>query len=664
MRLLTDDGVVKDLPIVSPEKDLPHLRNPSILIGQNDLTALSYLHEPDVLHNLEVRFLGKQTIYTYCGIILVAINPYQDLPLYGLDIIRAYRGHNMGELEPHIFAIAEEAFAKLEREKSDISIIVSGESGAGKTMSAKYAMRYFAAVGGNESQTHIERKVLASSPVMESFGNAKTTRNNNSSRFGKFTQLLFTNEMSVMSLTGATMKTYLLEKSRVVFQSAGERNYHIFYQLCASKLDWNELLLDDWDKFNFLNQGAATQIPSDPADFQETISALKTLGFTVDNVKDIMHVLAGILHLGNIRFVSNSNRNNSAGEHEDSCNIAVNDLPLSVLCDLLQINKKDLRKWLITRQIDSYNDQVLIPHSKHAAETARDALAKHIYAKLFDYIVQVINQNLVSDDKQDAFIGVLDIYGFETFETNSFEQFCINYANEKLQQQFNQHVFKLEQEEYLKEGIVWTMIDFYDNQPCINLIEEKLGVLDLLDEECRMVNGSDETWLTKLYEKCAKYDHFAKPRFGQQAFLIRHFSDAVQYESRGFVEKNRDHISKELVGVLQMSDMAFCRQLMCLETSNAGNNKLDGPVSPSSGQEKVVIRAKYATLTKQPQKKTVGSQFRESLSSLIGTLSKTTSHYVRCIKVRTLERNFGDKLNFFLVHWRQYKFRFSSSATK
>lgn len=343
-------------------------------------------------------------------------------------------------------------------------------------------------------------------------------------------------------------------------------------------------------------------------------------------ITDIMHVLAGILHLGNIKFVSNSSRNTSIGEHEDNCNIAVNDLHLSILCDILKINKKDLRKWLISRQIDSHNEQVLIPHSKNAAETARDALAKQIYSTLFDYIVNVINQNLVSTQKQDCFIGVLDIYGFETFEKNSFEQFCINYANEKLQQQFNQHVFKLEQEEYLKEGIVWTMIDFYDNQPCIDLIETKLGILDLLDEECRMVNGSDDAWITKLFEKCAKYDHFAKHRFGNNAFLIKHFSDTVQYEARGFVEKNRDHISKELVGVLQMSDMPFCRQIMCLETSM--NDK------PEGGNDKVLIRAsKYQTLTKH-HRKTVGSQFKESLSSLITTLHKTTSHYVRCIKVR------------------------------
>lgn len=235
------------LPIRT-EADLPPLRNPAILIGTNDLTALSYLHEPDVLHNLEVRFSQRQTIYTYCGIVLVAINPYAELPLYGPDIISTYRGHAMGELEPHIFAVAEEAYAKLERERCDLSIIVSGESGAGKTVSAKYAMRYFAAVGGSESETQIERKVLASSPIMEAIGNAKTTRNDNSSRFGKFTKLLFAGDDvggAPMSLTGGSMQTYLLEKSRVVFQAAGERNYHVFYQLCASRDQWPELQLGE-----------------------------------------------------------------------------------------------------------------------------------------------------------------------------------------------------------------------------------------------------------------------------------------------------------------------------------------------------------------------------------------------------------------------------------
>lgn len=245
--VITESGQCVTIAIKS-ESDLPPLRNPAILIGQNDLTALSYLHEPDVLHNLEVRFCQRKTVYTYCGIVLVAINPYADLQLYGPDIIRAYRGHSMGELQPHIFAVAEEAYAKLEREKCDLSIIVSGESGAGKTVSAKYAMRYFAAVGGSESETQIERKVLASSPIMEAVGNAKTTRNDNSSRFGKFTKLLFTNEMDLMSLTGGTMQTYLLEKSRVVFQAPGERNYHVFYQLCASRDKYPELMLGIYDE--------------------------------------------------------------------------------------------------------------------------------------------------------------------------------------------------------------------------------------------------------------------------------------------------------------------------------------------------------------------------------------------------------------------------------
>jgi myosin-5 len=557
VNVTTEKGVTRVIDIKS-ENEMPHLRNPSILIGQNDLTALSYLHEPDVLYNLEVRFKDRQLIYTYCGIVLVAINPYKELPLYGSDIIQAYRGHSIGELEPHIFAVAEEAYAKLEREKSNISIIVSGESGAGKTVSAKYAMRYFAAVGGSESETQIERKVIASSPIMEAIGNAKTTRNDNSSRFGKFTKLLFTNEISMMSLTGATMQTYLLEKSRVVFQASYERNYHIFYQLCAGRDKYPELLLNHPDKFKYLNQGDSIVIPKivDADEFNETLNAFSTLGFSKDEIDSIIRVVSGILHLGNISIVS---------ADQETSSIASNDISLGILSDILSLNKEDLLKWLTTRQIESFNDTVLIPMNTTAAEAARDALAKHIYSKMFLYIVKTINRNLATGKKEDNFIGVLDIYGFETFDINSFEQFCINYANEKLQQQFNQHVFKLEQEEYLKEGIVWNMIDFYDNQPCIDLIESKLGILDLLDDECRVPNGSDDSWVGKLNEKCSKYRHFEKPRFGVSAFLVKHFSDTVQYESYGFLEKNRDTVSKELVNVLQQSDVDFCRHLMLLD---------------------------------------------------------------------------------------------------
>ncbi|XP_052862372.1 unconventional myosin-Va [Anopheles cruzii] len=636
LTLLTDRGVRHTVQVQSVD-DLPPLRNPAILIGQNDLTALSYLHEPDVLYNLEVRFCDRQAIYTYCGIVLVAINPYAELPLYGPDLIRAYRGHSMGELEPHIFAVSEEAYAKLEREKCDISIIVSGESGAGKTVSAKYAMRYFAAVGGSESETQIEKKVLASSPIMEAIGNAKTTRNDNSSRFGKFTKLLFVNNHS-MALTGGTMQTYLLEKSRVVFQATGERNYHIFYQLCAGRDQWPELMLDHQDKFHFLNQGASPNINklSDRDQFQETLSALRTLGFDEGEVGDIMKVVAAVLHLGNVVF---SHRQKSQSQEVDSevCAIASNDLHLNVFSDILQLERNELRKWLVTRQIESINDCVLIPMNKAQAEATRDALAKHIYAELFQYIVQKINRNLAGSKKQTCcFIGVLDIYGFETFDTNSFEQFCINYANEKLQQQFNQHVFKLEQEQYLREGIEWKMIDFYDNQPCIDLIESKLGILDLLDEECRMPRGSDESWVGKLLEKCTKYKHFDKPRFGTSAFLIKHFSDTVQYESWGFLEKNRDTVSRELVNVLKKSAMRLCQRLMSVQDGQQ-QQEMD---SKAAGV-KIMVSAARAQhpgdrmrkpVTQKQHRKTVGSQFRESLTQLITTLHNTTPHYVRCIK--------------------------------
>ncbi|XP_050073337.1 unconventional myosin-Va isoform X2 [Anopheles maculipalpis] len=636
LKLVTDRGVEHTVQLQSAA-DLPPLRNPAILIGQNDLTALSYLHEPDVLYNLEVRFCDRQAIYTYCGIVLVAINPYSELPLYGADLIRAYRGHAMGELEPHIFAVSEEAYAKLEREKCDISIIVSGESGAGKTVSAKYAMRYFAAVGGSESETQIEKKVLASSPIMEAIGNAKTTRNDNSSRFGKFTKLLFLNNHS-MALSGGTMQTYLLEKSRVVFQAPGERNYHIFYQLCAGRDQWPELMLDHQDKFHFLNQGESPNINklSDKDQFEDTLTALKTLGFDDGEIGDIMKVIASVLHLGNVVF---NHRQKSQSQEVDSeaCSIASNDLHLNVACDILQLDRAELRKWLVTRQIESMNDSVLIPMNKQTAEATRDALAKHIYAELFQHIVQKINRNLAGGKKQNCcFIGVLDIYGFETFDINSFEQFCINYANEKLQQQFNQHVFKLEQEQYLREGIEWKMIDFYDNQPCIDLIESKLGILDLLDEECRMPRGSDESWVGKLMEKCSKYKHFDRPRFGTSAFLIKHFSDTVQYESRGFLEKNRDTVSRELVSVLKASGMRLCQRLMLAQEE--GHSEADAK-SQAAGVKIMVSAArsqssekKKKPMTQKQQRKTVGSQFRESLTQLITTLHNTTPHYVRCIK--------------------------------
>ncbi|GFR68421.1 myosin-Vb [Elysia marginata] len=460
------------------EKTLPHLRNPEILIGENDLTSLSYLNEPEVLYNLKVRFVEQNQIYTYCGIVLVAINPYEYLDIYSNDIIQAYSGQDMGAMDPHIFAVSEEAFKQMSRFDRNQSIIVSGESGAGKTVSAKFAMRYFATVGGSQAETQVERKVLASNPIMEAIGNAKTTRNDNSSRFGKYIELRFSKQHSIQ---GAHMRTYLLEKSRVVFQASEERNYHIFYQLCASEHlpEFKDLYLGSPDDFFYTSQGAAPEIRDvdDAEELTKTREAFTTLGFPEKDQMMVFRIISAILHFGNVHIKERDG---------ESCEVPAKDESIKILCKLLAIEESQMRMWLCTRKIQTVNETLTKPLTESTASFARDALVKGIYSRLFDWIVTQINKALHSSSKSHKFIGVLDIYGFETFKVNSFEQFCINYANEKLQQIFNMHVFKLEQEEYVREQIEWSFIDFYDNQPCIDLIESKLGILDLLDEECKV----------------------------------------------------------------------------------------------------------------------------------------------------------------------------------
>lgn len=619
LKVHVDDTSQTKVLVIKSDADLPPLRNPDILIGENNLTSLSFLHEPAVLYNLQIRF-QRHNIYTYCGIVLVAFNPYNELPIYGTDTIWAYRGQGMGDLEPHIFAVAEEAYTKLEREGHDQSIIVSGESGAGKTVSAKYTMRYFATVGGSTTETQVEKKVLASLPIMEAIGNAKTTRNDNSSRFGKFIEIQFNKHYHI---TGASMRTYLLEKSRVVFQAYEERNYHIFYQMCAAAARLPHLHLDHQNNFHYLNQGNNPGIDGvdDLLCFDETVSALTMLGFSSKQQDDMFRILAAIMHLGNVNIRGSDNQN--MGNDTETSYITPSDKHLLVMCELLGIDVNAMRKWLCHRKIVSMREVFLKPMNVEQAVGARDALAKHIYAELFNWIVAGINNSLQSQNKPQCFIGVLDIYGFETFEVNSFEQFCINYANEKLQQQFNQHVFKLEQEEYFKEEIEWTFIDFYDNQPCIDLIETKLGILDLLDEECRMPKGSDSSWAEKLYAKCGKSKHFEKPRFGTSAFLIHHFADLVQYETTGFLEKNRDTVIEEQVDVLRNGDNKLLKKLFSEE-----DPKL---VVPPNVRVKVSAQRPVLSTPKQ-NKKTVGSQFRDSLNMLMSTLNATTPHYVRCIK--------------------------------
>uniref|UniRef100_A0A672S1J6 Unconventional myosin-Va n=1 Tax=Sinocyclocheilus grahami TaxID=75366 RepID=A0A672S1J6_SINGR len=624
LQLQLEDGKELEYKLDPKTNNLPHLRNPDILVGENDLTALSYLHEPAVLHNLKVRFIDSKLIYTYCGIVLVAINPYETLPIYGTDIINAYSGQNMGDMDPHIFAVAEEAYKQMARDERNQSIIVSGESGAGKTVSAKYAMRFFATVSGSASEANVEEKVLASNPIMESIGNAKTTRNDNSSRFGKYIEIGFDKKYHII---GANMRTYLLEKSRVVFQADEERNYHIFYQLCASAHlpEFKALKLGKADDFHYTKQGRNPVIDGidDAKEMSTTRNAFTLLGVNESYQLGLFQILASILHLGNIEVKDRDS---------DSSIILPNNGHLSVFCELMGVTYQDMSHWLCHKKLKTATETYIKPIPKLQAINARDALAKHIYAKLFNWIVDHVNKALHSTVKQHSFIGVLDIYGFETFEINSFEQFCINYANEKLQQQFNMHVFKLEQEEYMKEQIPWTLIDFYDNQPCINLIEAKMGILDLLDEECKMPKGSDDSWAQKLYnthlKTCALFE---KPRMSNKAFIIQHFADKVEYQCDGFLEKNKDTVNEEQIHVLKASKFDLLVELFQDEEKAKSPT---GAAPATGGRTRLSVKPvkNKAGKASKEHKKTVGLQFRNSLQLLMETLNATTPHYVRCIK--------------------------------
>ncbi|XP_060917897.1 unconventional myosin-Vb isoform X1 [Labrus mixtus] len=616
LHLKLEDEMPLEYAVGPKSNPLPFLRNPDILVGENDLTALSYLHEPAVLHNLRVRFIESNHIYTYCGIVLVAINPYEQLQIYGEEVIEAYSGQNMGDMDPHIFAVAEEAYKQMARDERNQSIIVSGESGAGKTVSAKYAMRFFATVGGSANDANVEEKVLASSPIMEAIGNAKTTRNDNSSRFGKYIQIGFSRQYHII---GANMRTYLLEKSRVVFQAVDERNYHIFYQLCASASlpEFKDLGLTSAEDFTFTSLGENIFIEgvNDAEDFKKTREAFTLLGVKESSQISIFKVVASILHLGNVEICSERD-----GE---SCHISRDDPHLQHFCRLLGVEQKQMEHWLCHRKLATSAETYVKKMSSKQATNACNALAKHIYARMFDWIVEHINMSLQTSSKQHSFIGVLDIYGFETFEVNSFEQFCINYANEKLQQQFNSHVFKLEQEEYMKEQIPWTLIDFYDNQPCIDLIEARLGILDLLDEECKVPKGTEQNWAQKLYKQHSSSAHFQKPRMSNISFIIIHFADMVEYQCEGFLEKNRDTVYDEQINILKASQFQLVADLF--------HEKDDAAPSKSS---RVNVRA-AKSVPKAPNRehrKTVGHQFRSSLHLLMETLNATTPHYVRCIK--------------------------------
>ncbi|XP_010447927.1 PREDICTED: myosin-14 isoform X2 [Camelina sativa] len=570
--------------------------------GVDDMTRLAYLHEPGVLQNMKSRF-DINEIYTYTGNILIAVNPFRRLPhLYNNHMMQQYKGAGFGELSPHPFAVADAAYRQMKNQGISQSILVSGESGAGKTETTKLLMQYLADMGGravSEGRT-VEKKVLESNPVLEAFGNAKTVRNNNSSRFGKFVEIQFDQRGRI---SGAAIRTYLLERSRVCQVSDPERNYHCFYMLCAAPPeDIKKWKLADPRKFHYLNQSQCIELErmDDAKEYRETRKAMDVVGINSEEQEAIFRVVAAILHLGNVEFGKGKEADSSAPKDETS------NYHLKTAAELFMCDEQALEDSLCKRVIVTRDETITKRLDPESAALSRDALAKTVYSRLFDWIVNKINNSIGQDPNSKYLIGVLDIYGFESFKTNSFEQFCINLTNEKLQQHFNQHVFKMEQDEYNKEEIDWSYIEFVDNQDILDLIEKKRGgIIALLDEACMFPRSTHETFAEKMYQTFKDHKHFSKPKLARTDFTICHYAGDVTYQTEQFLEKNKDYVVAEHQALLNASRCAFVACLFPLLAEDA--NK----------------KSKFSS---------IGSRFKQQLVTLLETLSTTEPHYIRCVK--------------------------------
>ncbi|CAN6292499.1 unnamed protein product [Urochloa humidicola] len=570
--------------------------------GVDDMTKLAYLHEPGVLYNLSCRY-GLNEIYTYTGNILIAVNPFQRLPhLYDVHMMEQYKGATFGELSPHLFAIADACYRALINDHGSQSILVSGESGAGKTETTKMLMRYLAFMGGRsgtEGRT-VEQQVLESNPVLEAFGNAKTVKNNNSSRFGKFVEIQFD---KYGKISGAAVRTYLLERSRVCQVSDPERNYHCFYMLCnAPPEDVKRFKVGDPRSFHYLNQTNCYEVANvdDAREYIETRNAMDIVGIDQEEQDAIFRVVAAILRLGNVNF--------SKGKEIDSSKLRDDKsvYHLKTVAELLMCDEKALEDSLCQRVIVTPDGNITKPLDPDSAALSRDALAKTVYSRLFDWIVDKINNSIGQDPDATNIIGVLDIYGFESFKINSFEQLCINLTNEKLQQHFNQHVFKMEQEEYTREEIDWSYVEFVDNQDVLDLIEKKPGgIIALLDEACMFPKSTHETFAQKMYQTYKAHKRFSKPKLARTAFTINHYAGDVTYQADQFLDKNKDYVVAEHQALLNSSRCHFVANLF--------------PPLPEE-------------TSKQSKFSSIGTRFKQQLQSLMETLSTTEPHYIRCVK--------------------------------
>uniref|UniRef100_UPI0037E7D6D8 unconventional myosin-VIIb n=1 Tax=Semicossyphus pulcher TaxID=241346 RepID=UPI0037E7D6D8 len=599
--------------------------HPTSVKGVEDMIRLGDLHEAGLLRNLLVRH-KEGLIYTYTGSILVAVNPYQLLPIYTTEHVHMYTDRRLGELPPHVFAIADSCFFNMRRNKKNQCCIISGESGAGKTESTKLMLQFLAAVSGQHSW--IEQQILEANPILEAFGNAKTVRNDNSSRFGKYIDVNFTKGGAI---EGARVEQYLLEKSRVCRQAPEERNYHIFYYMLMGMSDEQKkmLSLGNAAEYNYLTMGNCTSCEGrdDVREYAHFRSALKILMFTENDSWEISKLLAAILHLGNVNFEATIVNNLEGCDVRKSSNF-------NMASQLMEVAPKALEKSLTERSFMTTRESVTKPLTSDQAVDGKDAFVKAIYGRLFIWVVGKINAAIYkpSEDTKEVrqSIGLLDIFGFENFNKNSFEQLCINYANEQLQQFFVRHVFKLEQDEYARENIVWKHIDYKDNQRTLDLLASKpLNMLALIDEESGFPKGTDTTMLQKMNTVHGKGDIYIPPKNNYETqFGVQHFAGVVYYDSRGFLEKNRDALSTDLIQLMETSNNKLLKQVFQSELTS---NTVKSSVNP-----KMVITAATNSLRQAADGKkrvpTLTGQFRQSLDSLMKTLTVCQPYFIRCIK--------------------------------
>ncbi|XP_047189505.1 unconventional myosin-IXAb-like isoform X4 [Scophthalmus maximus] len=547
----------------------------------SDLCALPELTERAILESLRARF-RQEKIYTYIGSILIVINPFQFLPIYNPKYVKLYDNHALGKLEPHIYAVADVAYHAMLQRRKNQCIVISGESGSGKTQSTNFLIHHLTALSQKGFASGVEQIILGAGPVLEAFGNAKTAHNNNSSRFGKFIQV---NYQESGTVRGAYVEKYLLEKSRLVYQEHNERNYHVFYYLLAgaSEDERKAFHLLKPEEYHYLNQmtkkshklhwdnyyeselqDCFTVEGEDlKHDFERLQLAMEMVGFLPATRKQIFSLLSAILHLGNIRYKKKTYRDDSI----DICNPEV----LPTVSELLEVKEEMLLEALTTRKTVTVGERLIVPYKLAEAGTVRDSMAKSLYSALFDWIVfrtnhALLNNKDLEDTSKILSIGVLDIFGFEDYENNSFEQFCINFANERLQHYFNQHIFKLEQEEYRAEGITWHNIEYIDNSGCINLISKKpTALFHLLDEECNFPQASNQTLLDKFKRQHEGNSYIEFPAVMEPAFIIRHYAGKVKYGVKDFREKNTDHMRPDIVALLKSSKNAFICGLMGID---------------------------------------------------------------------------------------------------